>query len=136
VSRELPVVTPKPFAARPTKRAAPARTRFHPSGRARSITVDLPEPGMLSFNDGAPDTRLVPVIALSRAYRSAVIGAARRNGLGYSDPRGTLALRQAISAMLNTERGLATTPDTICITRGTQMAIYWPRVFRSLPGTP
>ncbi len=124
VSRELPIVTPKPFAPRPTKHPVTAKPRFRPSGQARSITVDLPEPGVLAFNDGWPDTRLVPIAALARAYRSALIQLARRNRLGYGDPRGTLALRQAISALLNGERGLATTPDTICITRGSQMAIY------------
>ncbi len=124
VSRKLPLITPKPFLARHTTHAATAKPRFRPSGQARSIIVDLPEPGVLAFNDGAPDSRLVPVVALARAHRSALIKAASHNRLGYGDPRGTLALRQALSAMLNGERGLATNPDTICITRGSQMAIY------------
>jgi GntR family transcriptional regulator/MocR family aminotransferase len=66
----------------------------------------------------------VPVGALARAYRSALIGAARRNRLGYGDPRGSFDLRNAVSNMLNLDRGLTTTPDNICLTRGSQMAIY------------
>src|ERR1700753_2714822 len=69
-------------------------------------------------------TRKPPVAARARAYRSALTRAARRNRLGYGDPRGSLELREAVSTMLNVERGLTTTPDNICLTRGSQMAIY------------
>jgi GntR family transcriptional regulator/MocR family aminotransferase len=64
------------------------------------------------------------VNALARAYRSALTRAARRNRLGYGDPRGSLELREAVSTMLNVDRGLSTTPANICLTRGSQMAIY------------
>ena len=47
-----------------------------------------------------------------------------RGRLGYGDPRGSAELRAAISNMLNIDRGLTTTPDNICLTRGSQMAIY------------
>ena len=60
---------------------------------------------MLVFDDGAPDTRLLPAPLLARAYRRALLAAARRNQLGYGDPRGTLLLRQAVADMLNADRG-------------------------------
>lgn len=78
----------------------------------------------LVFDDGTPDPRLTPVDLISRAYRRALIRTARRGELGYGDPRGVFALRQAISTMLNAERGLATTANNICITRGSQMALF------------
>jgi GntR family transcriptional regulator/MocR family aminotransferase len=42
----------------------------------------------------------------------------------YGDPRGSAALRDGIAAMLRTERGLAVGPENICITRGSQNAIF------------
>ena len=48
----------------------------------------------------------------------------QQKGLGYGDPRGGEPLRRAVSFMLNSERGLSTITDNICITRGSQMGIY------------
>ncbi len=78
----------------------------------------------LLFDDGTPDPRLAPVEEISRAFRYALTRTARRGELGYGDPRGLFSLRQAISTMLNSERGLATSANNICVTRGSQMAIY------------
>lgn len=78
----------------------------------------------LVFDDGTPDPRLAPVEIIARTYRRALIRTARRSELGYGDPRGTFSLRQAVSTMLNSERGLATTANNICLTRGSQMALY------------
>ncbi|HWY62257.1 MAG TPA: PLP-dependent aminotransferase family protein [Rhizomicrobium sp.] len=101
----------------------PERPDFRLVGAAPNIPLILPEKNMLVFDDGAPDTRLIPLDALARAYRNA-LGQAGRGRLGYGDPRGTAGLRAAISGMLNMDRGLITTPDNICLTRGSQMAIY------------
>lgn len=102
----------------------PDRPDFRLVGAAPNISFVIPEKNLLVFDDGAPDTRHVPVGALARAYRSALTGAARRNRLGYGDSRGSFDLRQSVSNMLNLDRGLTTTPDNICLTRGSQMAIY------------
>lgn len=120
VSATLPAVR---TAARPAARM-PAAPDFALAGSAPSIPLLLPQPHVLSFDDGAPDTRLVPVNALARAYRHALSGLSRRNALSYADPRGSESLRTAVSAMLNLDRGLSTTPGHICLTRGSQMAIY------------
>jgi GntR family transcriptional regulator/MocR family aminotransferase len=88
------------------------------------LPYTAPPAGTLVFDDGAPDTRLLPAPQLARAYRRALLEAAHRNRLGYGDPRGILQLRQAVADMLNTDRGLAVSAENICITRGSQMAIY------------
>ena len=61
---------------------------------------------------------------LSRAYRTALRQAARGNWLGYGDPRGSPILRETIANMLSAHRGIVATADNICITRGSQMAIF------------
>lgn len=76
------------------------------------------------LDEGTPDGRLFPPELLSRAYRSAVLHAARENRLQYRDPRGSVALRENVAAMLRSERGLAVTARNICITRGSQHAIF------------
>lgn len=82
------------------------------------------ESGGVSFSDGVPDTRLIPFEVLGRAYRRALIAAARANRLAYGDPRGEPALRQELAAMLSAERGLQVGLDNICVVRGSQMGIY------------
>ncbi|HVA13637.1 MAG TPA: PLP-dependent aminotransferase family protein [Stellaceae bacterium] len=126
VSSELPVVNGNHVDGRtaPDRARMPAQPDFRMVGTAPSLPLLLPEANTLIFDDGVPDTREVPVVALARAYRSALTRAARRNRLGYGDPRGSLELRAAVSTMLNVDRGLITTPDNICLTRGSQMAIY------------
>lgn len=78
----------------------------------------------IDFNDGVPDTRLIPYDVLSRAFRHALVTTARTNQLGYGDPRGSLLLRQALTRMLNMERGLDTSPEGLCLVRGSQMGIF------------
>lgn len=77
----------------------------------------------LTIDEGTPDCRLFPVDTLARAYRDAIARARRRNRLRYGDPRGSAMLRQCIVDMLSAQRGLVTTPDHVCITRGSQNAI-------------
>lgn len=81
-------------------------------------------PGVICLDDGVPDTRIFPTEAFARALRTGISMAGRRDRLGYGDPRGSLSLRDAVAKMLNQERGLAVTAANICITRGSQMALY------------
>jgi len=78
----------------------------------------------IDFNDGIPDTRLIPCDTLSRAFRHILLGPKKANKLGYGDPRGSIALRQAIATMLNMERGLNVDENKVCTTRGSQMGIF------------
>lgn len=121
VGSHLPLV-PKANGGR--RGGMPDAPQFRMIGAAPRIPLLLRSPNALLFDDGAPDTRHVPVNALARAYRHALSRGARRNSLSYADPRGTLQLRSAVSSMLNLDRGLSTTPDHICLTRGSQMAIH------------
>ncbi|WP_244487700.1 MULTISPECIES: PLP-dependent aminotransferase family protein [unclassified Aureimonas] len=95
-------------------------------GRVRS-TVSLPTcggPPMLFFSDGAPDARLLPRAELARAFRRALTTPEFLRASGYGDPRGALALREALCEHLSAERGLALAPADILVTRGSQMALF------------
>lgn len=79
---------------------------------------------IVDFNDGIPDTRLIPFKMISMAFRHALLTSSRANKLGYDSPKGMLALRNSIAVMLNMERGLNVEVDNICIVRGSQMGIF------------
>ncbi|MDP1659045.1 MAG: PLP-dependent aminotransferase family protein [Methylotenera sp.] len=79
---------------------------------------------IIDFNDGIPDTRLIPFKMISMAFRHALLASSRANKLGYDSPKGMLALRSSIAVMLNMERGLNVEVDNICIVRGSQMGIF------------
>jgi len=123
VATHLPEVEISDVLAR-REEQIPERPYFRMVGKAPNIPLVLPERNVLTFDDGAPDMRWIPVDALTRAYRNAFPHRGSRGRMGYGDPRGTSELRLAISRMLNMDRGLVTTPDNICVTRGSQMAIY------------
>ncbi|MGF6757449.1 PLP-dependent aminotransferase family protein [Paraburkholderia sp. GAS42] len=96
---------------------------YHAYGSDKPLPASAAE-GVIDFTDGAPDTRLVPFGALSRAFRHALIESARGNQLGYADARGLPALRLSLASMLRIERGLNADESSICIVRGSQMGIY------------
>jgi GntR family transcriptional regulator/MocR family aminotransferase len=82
-----------------------------------------PDKETLTLDLGSPDCRLFPADVLGRAYRDAAVRASRARRLSYGDPRGSLALRENIAAMLGAQRGMVVRPEHICITRGSQMGI-------------
>ncbi len=120
VSAALPLVAEEGAPPRAGGRVAAYTLRR----AAPDLPVLLPPAGTLVFDDGAPDTRLMPAELVARAYRRALLQGARHNRLGYGDPRGSLLLREAVAEMLKADRGLDCTPDNICITRGSQMGIF------------
>ena len=120
VSENLPLL--EPGAAGHS--AIPERPAFRASRAAAALIADLPPRDMLAFDDGAPDIRHVPIDILARAYREGLRSTLQRRRLGYGDPRGSRTLRASIAAMLSAERGLAATADNLCLTRGSQMAIF------------
>lgn len=135
VSPKLPVAQPASFAYRPVNTSGvPEIPDYRLPGQRVQIDTVLPERGVLAFDDGLPDTRLAPVAIYARAYRKSLLGMSRSNRLVYGDPRGSEALRSSVSRMLNADRGLNTTPDTICITRGSQMAIFIAARILTQPG--
>lgn len=106
-----------------TERRIPEASDFE-LVQQRDVRHLAPVPGTLAFDDGAPDARLARVDLIARVLRATFMRLGRQNGLSYADPRGSLRLRQSLSRMLNSERGLNTTPEHICLTRGSQMGIY------------
>jgi GntR family transcriptional regulator/MocR family aminotransferase len=120
VSAMLPSMGPDTIPAANARREAAFRLR----GAAPDLPVALPAAGVLRFDDGAPDTRLMPAELVARAWRRALLDASRGNRLGYGDPRGSEGLRTAVAEMLRADRGLDCSAANICITRGSQMGIY------------
>lgn len=88
-----------------------------------SITVENPKPHLV-FDDGLPDSRLAPMNDLARAYREIFNRKSRWQIMGYSNELGNVEFRKAIVQMLNFKRGMNVSLDEICITRGSQMAMY------------
>jgi len=78
----------------------------------------------LIFDDGLPDSRLAPMNDLARAYREIFNRKSRWQIMGYSNELGNIEFRKAIVQMLNFKRGMNVSLDEICITRGSQMAMY------------
>ncbi len=123
VSAKLPRFSPDrlsniDLAPSVTEAPAPALAAYASAIEAENIAQ------LIDFNDGIPDTRLIPFETISKAFRHALIEPIRTNKLGYGDPRGALSLRHALSEMLNMERGLNVDIDNICIARGSQMGIF------------
>ena len=93
------------------------------SGRSQT-PASAPHKQAITFGDGVPDTKGIPLATLARAFRHALVATARTNRLSYSDPRGDENLRGVLATMLAMERGLDCPPDGICMVRGSQMGIF------------
>lgn len=78
----------------------------------------------IKVDDGNPDTSIAPVEELARAYRQIFKRKGKWQMMGYSSSLGLLDFREHISKMLNHLRGMQVSADEICITRGSQMAMY------------
>lgn len=76
------------------------------------------------FDDGHPDSKIAPIDQLARAYRQIFRRKARWKMMGYADEFGDLDFRSSIVDMLNHKRGMYVNESNICITRGSQMAMY------------
>ncbi|MGG5505853.1 MULTISPECIES: PLP-dependent aminotransferase family protein [unclassified Myroides] len=78
----------------------------------------------LVFDNGYPDSKIVPVKELARAYRQIFNRNAKWQMMGYGNALGDHRFIQHIAHMLNHQRGMHVKEDRVCITRGGQMAIY------------
>lgn len=78
----------------------------------------------LVFDDGLPDSRLAPMNDLARAYRELFSRKSRWQIMGYSSELGNPEFRKSIAQMLNFKRGMSISHNQVCITRGSQMAMY------------
>ncbi|WP_337965100.1 PLP-dependent aminotransferase family protein [uncultured Flavobacterium sp.] len=101
----------------------PIATKSIKQQQKTNNTKEEPKP-LIVFDDGIPDSRIAPMNELARAYRQIFNRKSRWQIMGYSTEFGNLEFRKAIVQMLNFKRGMNITPDEICITRGSQMAMY------------
>jgi GntR family transcriptional regulator/MocR family aminotransferase len=85
------------------------------------LPAAVPPRGIL-MSGTRPDVRLLPADLIGRAYRR-VLHTFGPGLLSYSDPAGSLRLRRGLASMLSATRGLAADPDSILVTRGSQMAL-------------
>ncbi|MCF0243359.1 MAG: PLP-dependent aminotransferase family protein [Bacteroidaceae bacterium] len=95
-----------------------------PLKEEKALAQALASAGSLFIDDGLPDTTILPFAELSRAYRQLFNRAAKWQMLGYTQPYGHERFRSAVARMLNQDRNLCVKSDNICITRGSQMALY------------
>ncbi|MDJ1481913.1 PLP-dependent aminotransferase family protein [Cytophagaceae bacterium YF14B1] len=84
----------------------------------------VPNVFRINFDDGHPDSKIAPVGELARAYRQIFNRKARWQMMGYSSELGDIEFRKSVVQMLNHQRGMQVDEHSICITRGSQMAMY------------
>ncbi|MBO0610121.1 MocR-like pyridoxine biosynthesis transcription factor PdxR [Myceligenerans salitolerans] len=99
---------------RATSDPAPAR----PATPAPAV----PHPQRIDLSPGLPDLSAFPRAAWARAERAAITGLASRD-LGYGDPRGLPALREALAGWLSRTRGLRAHPDEILVVNGVSQGL-------------
>lgn len=116
---------PRPPALHPRPTSSAAKAALSPFGAAlRDAALALPldsGPPRL-FRPNVPDLRLFPGRLWARLL-ARQIRAGDLELLGYSDPAGLPALRDAVARYLTTFRGVACTPEHVIITGGSQAAI-------------
>ncbi|MCU1384123.1 MAG: Transcriptional regulator, GntR family domain / Aspartate aminotransferase [Acidobacteria bacterium] len=122
VSTDLPDPKPRRFTSWEPPVAMADRTGFDLLAAPEpERPYDVPR-GSLLFAPSRPDVRLVPGKVIGRAFRRAM---SQRAGtlLSYGPSQGHPRLRQSVSTMVASTRGLAAGPENVCITRGSQMAL-------------
>lgn len=78
----------------------------------------------INFDDGYPDSKIAPVAELAMAYRQIFNRNARWQMMGYGSEFGDPAFIDALVQMLNHQRGMKINKESLCISRGSQMAMY------------
>ncbi|HVY83371.1 MAG TPA: PLP-dependent aminotransferase family protein [Steroidobacteraceae bacterium] len=122
VARSLPTVRPRRFTATNAgTRARPARPGFELRGPT-PVVDPRARAGVMMMVGGMPDVRLAPIKELARAY-GRVLRKHASEVLTYTDPYGHPLLRAQLASMLAASRGLATEPEDVLVTRGSQMAL-------------
>jgi 2-aminoadipate transaminase len=113
-------------AAGPQIAAAPppaaARLRGVASSPVREILALTQRPGVISFAGGLPAPELFDAPGLRKAFAAALADDAYGRTLQYSTTEGDPALRRAIAVRMGA-RGLATDPDDVLVTSGSQQAL-------------
>lgn len=90
----------------------------------RQETTEIFRRDLIFFDDGLPDTACTPMTELARAYRRIFNKKAHWQIMNLASEFGDDKFRETISNMLNQNRGMRTSLSEICITRGSQMALF------------
>jgi GntR family transcriptional regulator/MocR family aminotransferase len=106
-------------AATSIPRTAPSGIGGVPPGTAGH---DVPGTDLIDMSPGLPDLSAFPRAAWARAERAALAGLAS-DELGYGDPRGLAALREALAGWLARTRGLRAHPDEILVVNGVSQGL-------------
>ncbi|GED10102.1 MocR-like pyridoxine biosynthesis transcription factor PdxR [Cellulosimicrobium cellulans] len=127
VSRPRSGVVVAALPAPPSGGAGTAAPR--PTGTAPGTGPDAepgtwpgPAPGARPVSVGTPDPALFPRAAWARAVRDGVRGLADAD-LGYPDPQGLPALREALAVHLRRARGAHVTADGVVVVSGVAQAL-------------
>ncbi|MBP4139192.1 MocR-like pyridoxine biosynthesis transcription factor PdxR [Flavobacterium geliluteum] len=91
---------------------------------SKTEIINLKSKPNIIFDDGLPDTQIAPIKELSKSYKDIFNRKGKWQLMGYSNELGDEEFRNAICHMLNFKRGMNLTHDNVCITRGSQMAMY------------
>lgn len=79
---------------------------------------------LIFFDDGLPNAAYTPMKELARAYRRIFSRKGHWQIMNIASEFGDEKFRETISSMLNQNRGMQTTVAEVCITRGSQMALF------------
>ena len=79
-------------------------------------------PSRIDLTPGVPDMAMFPRTAWLRAERT-VMGSLSAASFSYGDPRGTLALREAVAGWLARNRGIAADPEQVIVVAGVAQAL-------------
>jgi GntR family transcriptional regulator / MocR family aminotransferase len=96
---------------------------FNNKPQAEQTEQHLKPSAFIDFTDGAPDNRLVPLEAFSRAFRKALMHTTRA-GYQLGNPQGSFALRSAIATMVNMEKNFRVDAEQVCVVSSSQMAVF------------
>ena len=125
VSLLLPVIKPRTFKNSPKINAYAGQAGFEFMKPGPFTQFLPPEPRhRLILNDGFPDARIAPIDQIIKHYRRFLERASSEKAVMYSDPSGSVRLRQAISGYLSETRGFQTGVPNILVSSGAQMAIF------------
>ena len=132
VSKTLPVVQPQSLI--PSGAGAWEKAGFTIDKNSALRRALVHSVGQYHLDDGFPDARLAPLAALGRGYKQQLLKRNPYQRLGYSDMRGSMALRQQLAIYLNETRGLRIGVDNIMIVRGTIMGVFMAATTLVKPG--
>jgi GntR family transcriptional regulator / MocR family aminotransferase len=106
--------------AAPSGTAGPMPGLAEPAGPMSGLAG--PATDLIDLSPGLPDLSAFPRAAWARAERAALTGLASSE-LGYGDPRGLPALREALAGWLARTRGLRAHPDEILVVNGVSQGL-------------